>query len=234
MAFHWLGAAAAAAARVAIRGLDALLRRIYGIHAFTDDPKCLFRVAFRRSPYDRTLSDGTRVRRGDPIVELHFWNERLPRMGPHGPDATWALRFAARLRHSLRLLAEYLATDPRARDVVAVYGYTYLTWDERDPQQLLLRRLGFTFFVHPPPRTPWGWVIRFFTQGYTWALVWTYNPTSLRARAFFRERLVEIWMSRQQLLAHLPRGIAAPAAAPLTVAASPTPVTPEEPTDGPA
>lgn len=199
----WAVRVIAAAARLAVRGLDALVRRASGIRAFTDDPQCLLRVAFRHSPYHRVLNDGTEIHKGDPVLELHFWNERLPRMGPQGPDMAWALRFMVQLRHSLRLLARYVATDPRARQIVAVYGYTYITWDERDPQRLMLTRLGFTFFLHPPPRTLWQRISRFFTLGYTWALVWTFNPSSLKTRTFTRERLVEVWMSRQHLLRYL-------------------------------
>ncbi len=191
----------ARAARAGIRGLDALLRRVYGLRPLAEDARCLFRVVYRRSPDARVLDDGVRVRRGDPVLELHFWNEHLPQAGPEGPDAGWALRFAARLRYSLRLLADFLETDPQGRTVVAVYGLTFLTWERRDPHRLLLRRLGFTFVVHPPPRTPWGWVSFRVRQAYVWALIWTYNPHSLKARRFWDERLVEIWMSRARVLA---------------------------------
>ncbi len=185
--------------RGAVRGLDRLLRRLYRIEPFTDDPECIFRIAFRPSPVARTLADGTVVRPGDPLLELHFWNEHLPPMGPAGPDLAWGQAFTARLRRSLALLARFSTTDPRAREVVAAYGRLLLPWGDRDPQRLLLHRLGFTFVPLPPPRTPWARIATSLIKGYTWALIWTYNPGSLAPRSFGRDRLVEVWISRRRL-----------------------------------
>ena len=59
--------------------VDALIRTYYGIYEFTDDPECVLRVGLGQARAAMTLSDGTRVKGGELIGTLHFWNEHLPR-----------------------------------------------------------------------------------------------------------------------------------------------------------
>jgi hypothetical protein len=63
-----------------IRRLEMLLRRCYGVHEYTGDADCIFRIAFRNTRNDVMHRDGTLVRSGDAIVELHLWNDHLPRI----------------------------------------------------------------------------------------------------------------------------------------------------------
>ena len=71
--------------------LDALLRYFYRIREFTDDPNCLLRLAMKQASTPLSLSDGTRIMPGDPVGELHLWNDMCPifhRLGRRsaGPD----------------------------------------------------------------------------------------------------------------------------------------------------
>ena len=49
-----------------------------GIFEYTHKPDCFFRIRFNRLRTEVVLSDGTDGRRGDRVVELHLWNERIP------------------------------------------------------------------------------------------------------------------------------------------------------------
>lgn len=181
--------------------LDAIVRRASGIHGLADDPHCLFRVALRASPHDCRLSDETVVHAGDPIIELHLWNERVPRMPVNGPDLKWARTFYERLRYSLRVLAEAVESDPHLREAVAVYGRLFVHLGHRDPTSLLIRRLGFEIRRVPEPDTLPARVGRFFVTLYAGWLAWAYNPGSLQIQDIWHKDLVEVWMSRKGLLA---------------------------------
>jgi hypothetical protein len=71
------------------------------------------------------LRDGTVVRRGDPVAEIHFWNQRIAAYAAHGArELTWAL--LRDLRADLATLAAALGELPAGRRPLAVYGVTPL------------------------------------------------------------------------------------------------------------
>jgi hypothetical protein len=59
--------------------LDALLRHLYQIREFTDDPNRVLRLAIKQAVTPLSLSDGTGIMPGDPVGELHLWNDHVPR-----------------------------------------------------------------------------------------------------------------------------------------------------------
>jgi hypothetical protein len=101
-------------------GLDRWLRRWHGIYEFTAQRDCLFRAERCLAEESLLLSDGTRVRRGDPLLKIHLWNEHMPVMRQDGPTIAWARRASRAVAASLRELARHVAqcTDPDA--VVAI------------------------------------------------------------------------------------------------------------------
>lgn len=78
---------------LAVRNLDRVLRSVLGIVEFFDSPTCILRIAFLQAPLDLELPDGTRIKKSDELVELHFWNEHLPRVQDCGSPFGWAVRF---------------------------------------------------------------------------------------------------------------------------------------------
>ena len=58
--------------------LDDRLRLRQGVIEYTKSPYCLFRIQLAASIADYVLSDGTSVRSGDRIANLHVWNEQFP------------------------------------------------------------------------------------------------------------------------------------------------------------
>ncbi len=185
--------------RAVIKLLDHIIRRLTGVIEYSHDPECIFRVQFAPAPHPIFLSDGTHVPAGAPILFLHLWNEHILPMPPAGPDLAWALQTERQLRRSLRWLAEWMAQTPACEAVQAIGGITVLISPAgQDGSEHLLRRLGFEIF---PWHHPLGRFAEFWENLYTWALMWTFNPASLRGRRLLELERKEFWASRQDFLA---------------------------------
>lgn len=179
-----------------VHRLDPVLRKIHRVQEFTEDPRCILRVALGVSPQDLQLSDGTRIRRGDPIIELHLWNERVPRMPPGGPDLGWGLQFYRRLIVSLRQLARWMAQHPEAQRARALKGETSLV----EPSPQLARALGFDLVRVERDAKGWRRLRARMDNLYVWMLMRTHNPSSLRGRRLRQLERVQFWISRDAFL----------------------------------
>lgn len=110
------------AMRAGIFCIDWVLRRWYGVYAYSTTEDDLLRVAVRALEVPITLSDGTRVTRGDLVVDLHIWNERIATLGPLGPSLAWASRVRHRIEHSLITLAQHLESRGCLDQCAAVHA----------------------------------------------------------------------------------------------------------------
>lgn len=188
----------AAGMRALVRGFDRLLRRAGGVFEFCAHEDCVLRLQWRGAPHHLHLSDGVEVRAGDPVVMIHLWNERVPPMGPDGPDLAWAARMGRMLLGSYRAAAGWLADQPRMADVRAVGGVTVLIAPGGSGGSVrLMQRLGFEVL---PYHNPLGRFGEFWENLHAWWLMWAYNEASLRYRQLFRLRRTEIWMSARAFL----------------------------------
>jgi hypothetical protein len=194
--------------RAVIVWFDGLLRRLSGVFQFTDDPRCIFRLQLTNTRHDVRLSDGTVVRKGDPVLGLHFWNEHLPPIGPEGSDVAWGAR-AARMTHSsLGAIASWLQDHPELADRQVIGGTTVLIEScLTGGTARLIRRLGFDIF---PFESVLGRFGEFWENLYTWGLMWAYNRASLRRKRLLRLRRTEIWMRVDKLVARFGRGDGGP------------------------
>jgi hypothetical protein len=52
------------------------------VYSSTPTSRTVYRISFNRLRTEVVLSDGTVGRPGDEVVELHLWNERIPRSWP--------------------------------------------------------------------------------------------------------------------------------------------------------
>jgi hypothetical protein len=191
----------AAFARGGVRAIDLALQRYYHVFEFTDDSACILRVARSLSARDIELSDGTRIARGEPVLELHLWNEQLPALPRDGaPSLTWGIEMTKRARHSLRLLAAYLARAPQFDHIRALHGEAgFLELDQFPEMRVLAERLGFDFVPGDAPG--WRvWKYAFWQNLFSWWLMWTFNPASLRGKHFDEMARSELWMSRAVLM----------------------------------
>lgn len=175
----------------AIRCLEQGLRYSAGVHEFTDDGECVFRIALRAAKSNLMLGDGTLVRRGDTIAELHLWNEQLPQIPRCGAGIAWGATTERRVRRSFSLLAAYLVVH---QDVVAVRGEAAFGCQmERQHSMRLAQRFGFELIESDMTR------LRRLHHScediLLWGLTWVFNPFGLTGKAFQRERYC-LWSSR--------------------------------------
>jgi hypothetical protein len=167
---------------------------------FSDRPDCMLRVVKIGAEAEITLRDGVVVSRGDPILELHFWNERIPQHS-QTQGLGWGGRFGRRLIGSFAELAVAIERDPRLCDAVAIRGrLSFAGARNRDE----MRRFGHWFGLETPAearRLTLG--RRIYEAGedlWQLALSYAYNPGSLRGRQTVRRR-DDLWMSKATLLA---------------------------------
>lgn len=137
-------------------GLDSFLRRRLGVIEYSSHPDCLFRIDLRRLNHALTLSDGTALLPGDEIVQLHFWNERVPQYDGAGANFEWARRFSRALTTSLQELATFLAV----RNLQAVKGVradaALGTTDHMDQVLRFCGHYGFKPVRDTAPATIWS------------------------------------------------------------------------------
>jgi hypothetical protein len=183
--------------RAWVRRFDALLRRIERVYEFADDRECLFRLQLVKAAQAKRLA-GESIAEGDPLLALHLWNEHLPELPAQGADLAWAARFYRLLVRSFRLVAAEMERDSALERVRAIRCVTLLVFlgDPSDAERLM-RRLGFAI---EPYRNALGRFGEFWENLYTWAIMWAYNPVSLRGRSLWRARRTELWMSRSDFL----------------------------------
>lgn len=180
--------------RRSVFALDAYLRERYGIVEFSEQPDCLLRIARAVAPRALTLSDGTEIHAGDPLLELHLWNEHVPTIPPGGVTLRWAATAARRARTSLRALAA-AAQAGTVPEFVALRGC--LRFDGR----LLNAPFGGCGFdtVVEPSTSPGEWLHGLGEHCLTGMLLWAFNPAGIgHARLSHSRRYV--WMSRTRLL----------------------------------
>lgn len=140
----------------------------------------------------RVLRDGTTIRSGAMICEIHILNGRLARLtleSPRGEITPWEL--VARMSRDLTLLAGRMQ---QASEVEALCGTTLLDSG--------VRRLGFT--VMEMPSKLLREVVAFYLRG----LIQAYHSRGAQGIERKARILVpkEIWMSRKELLARYGSG----------------------------
>ncbi|HEY2707183.1 MAG TPA: hypothetical protein VGI95_03955 [Caulobacteraceae bacterium] len=191
----------------AIRTLDAWLRAKQGFVEYSTSPSCVLRVVVVRADSYVELSDGSVIEPGQTILDIHFWNERMPQSADC-PGLGWGGRFGRQLVRSLVDLAQALDADPRLKDAVALRGRLAFS-GARDAEDMHRFAHWFGFERASSGHVP---LLRRLHDGIedVWllALAWTFNPGSLRSRAVLRRR-GDLWISKRKLVeryvAHRPR-----------------------------
>jgi hypothetical protein len=182
----------------AIGWCDTLLRRLYRIQEFTDDPDCVFRVGLRPARDTILLSDGTRIEAGETIGSLHFWNEQLPRRAECGPGLGWASEMRRHVVHSLEALALYIEADWTWRGIRAFHAESALSARLGQRQVArLVHRYGFEISL--ADRSLLQRLHDLGDDFLLWGLARAYNSAALPRLRFFREHR-DLWISRPSLL----------------------------------
>lgn len=182
----------------AVWALDARLRLRHGVSEYTRCEDCIFRMALAASRRDLTLADGTGLRAGDRVIDLHVWNEQFPRMLPAGPTLGWAKQIKRSIDLSLRELARHLASRCDLDDVRAVRAC--LRTDVAETFGRLARfmaRYGFEA-IAAAPAPPAERMHRLGENIVTAAMVLASNPAAFRTRCLWHSR-IEMYLSRASL-----------------------------------
>lgn len=188
----------AAFGRLAIRTIDRILRAAYQVKPFSQDPDCILRISKSPSPQQIRLSDGVQVQLGDPILVIHFWNERLGGSPQDRIALGWGRHLSRRLKASLRMLTAYLDQNLWANDIVAVRGELGFVKDVLSAKRYFMR-LGFDVVPMEAPGMRF-WRRAFWDNLYSYALMWTFNPGLLRGKRLTKLVRVVIWISRERLV----------------------------------
>jgi hypothetical protein len=189
----------------ALRSVDRLLRQRMAIEEFTADEECLFRVTLGRAAREVRLSDGVTVREGDPVLQLHLWNEHVPAMPSAGPSASWANLTKRRIHRSLTLVADYVRSEHG--EIVAIHGEPPFG-SRLGAQQMLRTAERFGFDLVEPDGGPdmRDRIHEIFDSMLLWGLIMAYNPAAARGKTLVRHRY-QLWISRARLLRlHLEAG----------------------------
>lgn len=193
----------------AVRGVDSLLRQRQGIEEFTADAECIFRISRDTASRPILLSDGTAIGEGEPVLQLHFWNEHLPVMPREGPSAAWAIRLKHRMRQSLVAVAAHLERTGALAEIRALHGAP--PFGSRIGALQMVRtaeRFGFDVLdAEAPPE--WRERIHVvFDSMLLWGLAYAFNPAGLKTKGLLRHRY-QLWISRRRLVLHYGAGGAA-------------------------
>ncbi len=196
-----------------VRALDAGLRRAQGTFVFSEHPDCILRLSLMPAERPLRFADGTTVAPGEPLIVVHFWNERLPPVPASGPDLRWARTMIRQSVASLRLLAEYLEGHPELAGVRAIgSGVAGFLSDAALDTGAVFPRLGFEMQRPLASAGPWQRFLGFWESLYSWMLVWTYNPATVRGKTPWNLKRFGMWMPRATLLARYgPERVAAQA-----------------------
>jgi hypothetical protein len=188
-------------------GLDGLLCRCQSISEFTSDPNCILRIRLSRLDGDVVLSDRTRGRMGDRIIDLHFWNEHIPRMPEQGASIAWARQMHLCFRNSLRELARHLASRADLDDVSIIRCNMGLGVPEQNAQVVrLIARYGFERVPGAAAATMGERVRRLGENILISLMVWVHNAAALRRDTLRRGR-AEVFLSRRVLEQRYGRGV---------------------------
>ncbi len=185
----------------AVFGLDRWLQRRQGVFEFTDDPACTFRIQRVEAEERVTLSDGVRIRPGDPVLNLHLWNEHIPLMGQEGATMAWARAMSWSIPHSLAELAGYLDAHPEFDDIAALRADLRLGTAAQSAQLVRLSaRYGFENADERPPDGHWhaGALHRIGENILIFMLVLATNPVAAGSPVLRRDRKL-VYLSRAAL-----------------------------------
>jgi hypothetical protein len=183
--------------RKVIIKFDTFLSRVEGVYTYTDDPDCILRLRRAKSSIKLNLPNGD-IGLGDDVLEIHLWNEHMPKLKENDSNLGWGTRTLHLFLHSLRDVAGILQENPQLSEVKAIRGeMIFLGTAENPGRARQMERLGFTVIPYHGKLRGFG---EFWENFYSWWLMWAYNPVSTRSRRLNSSHRMQMWMSRAKFL----------------------------------
>lgn len=180
----------------AVFGLDRWLRRRNGIFEYSDNPLCLFRVNRAAADEILTFADGTHIRQGGPILNLHLWNEHIPPMPTGGATIAWARHMHRAIGTSLQDLASWLVCRPDFDDNCALRADMRIA-TARQSQQLT-RIVAHYGFESAAWHAETGSLRQFGENILMYLLVLAANPVAIRSDILWRDHAL-VYLTRNAL-----------------------------------
>ncbi len=183
--------------RPLIYRFDEFLCRCYGVYEFSDDKDCILRLQQATAAHTLTLP-GCVIEVGAPVIEIHLSNERMPKIPEEGANMAWAAHAQRLFFHSLRLAAGHIKSSNELAKAQALGGVTAIFPPYQDDSGArFIEQAGFTIMPYYRPLGVFG---EFWENFYSWVLIWTYNPASLKRLNLMRLRRSEFWMPMVEFL----------------------------------
>jgi hypothetical protein len=180
------------------RALDRGQRYLRGIHEFSSDPDCIYRLSIESAPRDATLPDGTVFRRGEPIGVLHIWGDHMPAIPSSGINLAWAARVVRMLKRSSSLLAHHAAREASLQSIPAFGNDAFFIPTRANAR--LLERIGFAVLEGAPDARVYQQARIKVVRVWSWLLRRAFNQHSARGIGPADLQYRSIWMSRRTLL----------------------------------
>ena len=178
--------------RALIRRFDAYLCRVYGVYEFTRDPECILRISKTTAAHAFNTHGITIIPAGEPVLEIHLWNEHMTPLCANESSMVWAGRTLRQFKYSLQLVVRQIGSDPNLAEVRGIAAVTSVLSSENNPDRPdFMQRLGFITEPYTPKLGAFG---EFWENFYAWWIMWTYNPLSLRSRRLMGIHRTEMWM----------------------------------------
>src|SRR4030042_2739022 len=156
--------------------IDKILRKSGGLYGLSKDPECILRIQLKRANHTVDIKS-TRILKGELVLGIHLWNERMPKLPKGGANLEWALRIRRKVEHSFKQLAMVMQQESRYSQVRAVCGVSALfLFTDHTGGVRMMQHLGFTVLPYHSPLVRFG---KFWENLFSWWLMWTYNETSL-------------------------------------------------------
>jgi hypothetical protein len=183
--------------RAGVRLIDTLVRASLGVYEFTYDSECILRIQLMMANHTVNLGS-VRILKGEPVLGIHVWNERIPKLPKEGANLEWALQIRRQVVHSFKALSKEMQRENRYSQIRGIYGASALfSFADHTGGVHMMQHLGFTVLPH---HSSLGRFSEFWENLFSWWLMWTYNETSLNSRQFFKLKQTEIWMTVGEFL----------------------------------
>ena len=180
-------------------GVNSVLRRRSCVFEYSCDPQCILRISVSHLERDVVLRDGTRGLAGDPIIDLHLWNEQVPAMPQQGASIGWARQMHLCFSRSLAELAQYLAIRREHNDISILRANLALAGpEETERMARLISRYGFEPMARSAPVIGKERAHQFGENVLISLMVLAHNAAALRRDTLRRARLQAL-LSRRRL-----------------------------------
>jgi hypothetical protein len=183
--------------KAGVRLIEYLVRKSMHVYEFTDDPDCILRIQLTTSP--RSVDFGTwQISKGDTILSIHAWNEKMPKIPEQGATIEWAIRLRRQVVHSFHKVAEELQMRGKYSLVKAIYGEsTIFSFSEHTGGLKMMQRLGFSILPYHSASGKFG---DFWANLFSWWLMWAFNDLSLDTRHFKHLERTETWFQVDEFI----------------------------------